>query len=212
MTTSFSVTTLRQLGAIDERRNLRLEPLDLDRLVVARRVVRRGLLQLALDRVLTRRDRLDVPGLDLLEEERLVRHPRAVRRRAGEERDQEVEDEQPDEEREQGPAAWKHRRLRLLVPAAVGRRLHSPAAVWCPAHPPALVREPDRAPQCKPTAYPKVNAYARPPEPRRRSRRCARRSSRAGGSAGRGAAAERRRARPRRSPLRRRRPAVGHRA
>ena len=118
---------LRQPGAIDERRNLRLEPVDLDGLVVARWVVRRGLLQLALDRVLTRGDRLDVPGLDLLEEERLVRHPRAVRRRAGEERDQEVEDEQPDEEREQGPAAWKHRRLRRLLPAAVGRRIHPPA-------------------------------------------------------------------------------------
>ena len=66
---------LRQPGAIDERRNLRLEPVDLDGLVVARWVVRHGLLQLALDRVLTRGDRLDVPGLDLLEEERLVRAP-----------------------------------------------------------------------------------------------------------------------------------------
>ena len=53
----------RQLRPVDEGRNLRLEQRDVDRLGAAGRVVPDGALELAVDRVLERADRLDVAGL-----------------------------------------------------------------------------------------------------------------------------------------------------
>ena len=96
MTTFSLVEQPGQLGGVDEGGDLGLELRDLHRLGVAGRVVARLLLQLALDRVLLRGDLLDVAGLDLLDEERLVGHPLAVRRAAGDEREHEVDREQPD--------------------------------------------------------------------------------------------------------------------
>jgi hypothetical protein len=119
---------LGQRGGVDERRHLRLELVDLPRLGVSYRVVGRLALQVAVDRVLARGDLLHVAGLHLLEEERLVRHLRALLGPSRHERDQEVEGQEPDEDSKEPPAARKHRRLGLLLrtPAAA-RRLDVPA-------------------------------------------------------------------------------------
>ena len=82
ITTFCSVEQLCELSRIDEGGNLGLELRDLHGLGVAGRVVGRLAFQLALDRVLLRADLLDVAGLDLVDEERLVRHALAVGRAA----------------------------------------------------------------------------------------------------------------------------------
>ena len=74
-------SSLVSCGGIDEVGDLGLEPRDRHRLGVAGRVVGRLALQLALDRVLLRADLLDVAGLHLVDEERLVGHPLALRGR-----------------------------------------------------------------------------------------------------------------------------------
>ena len=79
ITTFCSVEQPRELSGIDEGGDLGLELRDLHRLGVAGRVVARLALQLALDRVLLRADLLDVAGLDLVDEERLVGDPLALR-------------------------------------------------------------------------------------------------------------------------------------
>ena len=86
---------------------------DLHRLGIAGWVVACLALQLALDRVLLRADLLDVAGLDLVDEERLVGDPLAIRGAARDERDHEVQRQQPDQDRDELPAARDHRRLAL---------------------------------------------------------------------------------------------------
>ena len=82
MTTFCRSSSLGELSGIDEGRDLGLELGDLHGLGVAGRVVARLALQLALDRVLLRADLLHVAGLDLVDEEGLVRNPLAVCRAA----------------------------------------------------------------------------------------------------------------------------------
>src|SRR5439155_20049537 len=95
----------RQRVVVGERGNLRLEP---------RRWLRARITQLfregALDRRALRRDRLDVSGCHLLEEERAVRNadPRGRLRSARTE--VEVEDEKGDEEEEPAAASAQPRR------------------------------------------------------------------------------------------------------
>ena len=137
MTTSCSVDQRRQLRAVDERGDLRLEARDVDRLGVAGRVVARLALELAVDRVL-RGDLLDVAGLQLVDEERLVGHLPAPRP-AREERQQEVEHQQPEEEGDERPAAGTSaasraaahpgRRVQALQRANPASRLRQPAGV-----------------------------------------------------------------------------------
>ncbi len=123
------VEQLGDLSGIDERGDLGLEfRVHRYGFVIARRVVGRLVLQLSLDRVLLRADLLDVPGLDLVGEERLVGHPRAVLGAAGDDRDHDVHHQQPEQERDERPAARDHRRLGLgLGAASVWRRIHAPA-------------------------------------------------------------------------------------
>src|SRR6185295_1034794 len=75
----------RELRGIDEGGYLGLELGDLHGLAVTGRVVARLPLQLALDGVLLRADLLDIAGPDLVDEERLVGDPLAVRGAAGDE-------------------------------------------------------------------------------------------------------------------------------
>ena len=103
----------RQLSGIDEGGDLGLELRDLHRLGVAGRVVACLPLQLALDRVLLRADLLHVAGLDLVDEERLVGDPLAIRGAARDEREHEVQRQQPEQDRDELPAARDHRRLAL---------------------------------------------------------------------------------------------------
>jgi hypothetical protein len=119
---------LRQVRRVDERGHLRLELVDLLGLATGRRV-RRRLLEVALDRLLGRRDLLHVAGLDLLDEERLVWDARALGRLAGGQRKDEVERQQPDEDADEHAAALARDHRRALLrwgTAPVGRRLHPP--------------------------------------------------------------------------------------
>ena len=118
----------QQLGWVDERGDLGLEPGDRDRLGVARRVEGRLALQLALDGVRPRADLLDVAGLHLVDEERLVWHALPLFRSAGRERDHEVQHQEREHEPDEQPPAGDHGRLgRGRAPSTVGRRVHPPA-------------------------------------------------------------------------------------
>jgi hypothetical protein len=110
--------------AIDERGNLGLEARHVDGFVVAGRVVARGLVELALDRIRLRGDLLDVARLQLADEEGLVGHALAIAGPAGHERDDEVHDEQAHEEREEAPVAPQRRSRGSAIAPLRG-------ALWC---------------------------------------------------------------------------------
>src|SRR3954447_3243775 len=118
---------LRQVGRVDERRDLGLEEVDVLRLAAGRRE-RCVLLEVALDRLALRGDLRDVARLDLLEEERRVRDLRALLGPAGDERDDDVQREEREDHRDRAAPAREHRRLRgRRRAAAVRGGLDAPA-------------------------------------------------------------------------------------